>query len=162
MDTSKEYIKMCEMSKEIQDLHKPMQGDFWCCSCQSCQDNKDLKVWIINDYEIDYINQRDLTNVDKTYANMVRMAEHCFGGFWVTKHQGEDRGYTWLLRQDQLSDIIDTWNKKYSTAFFENIVSNSEYRSIKRIGFNSIEKHLLVFIMNEKFKKTWNGKEWTK
>jgi len=72
------------------------------------------------------------------------------------------KDFVWLPRQDQLSEMIDTWNKRYSMAFFENIVANSQYRGISKIGFNSIEKHLLAFIMDEKYSKQWTGKDWNK
>ena len=68
----------------------------------------------------------------------------------------------WLPRQDQLSEMIVTWNKNISTAFFMNIVSNSKYRSIPIEGFDSIEKHLLSFVMAENYNKIWNkeSEEW--
>lgn len=68
----------------------------------------------------------------------------------------------WLPRQDQLSEMIETWNKKYSITFFQNIVSNSQYRGIPSKGFDSIEKHLLCFVMKENYNKYWDNenKQW--
>jgi len=70
--------------------------------------------------------------------------------------------FIWLPRQDQLSEMILTWNKRYSMSFFENIVANSQYRGILNIGFDSIEKHLLAFVMYEKYSKQWDGWDWIK
>lgn len=87
------------------------------------------------------------------------------GGFVIDKlgHRDDIRKYfVWLPRQDQLAEMIGTWNNNYSMSFFNNIEANSKYRGIPDMGFNSIEKHLLHFLMSDKFNKFWNEvkKEW--
>ena len=162
MDTSKEYIKMCEDAKEIQNSHEPKEGDFWCCSCGSCQENENLAIHNMTDYEIDYVNNRDLTKVDKTYANMVRMADNCFGGFWATRNQEKDRGYTWLPRQDQLQEIYDlpiNISIHYSTDHYM-IFRGEEDEPDEHIISMYWERFWLVFVMKEKYKKIWNGEKW--
>lgn len=81
--------------------------------------------------------------------------------------------YIWLPRQDQLSELIELWNKKYSRAFFDHIKSASiEYARYPdghisidfEINFDSIEKHLLAFYMMEQHNKKWDSayNDWTK
>lgn len=67
-------------------------------------------------------------------------------------------GVTWLPRMDQLAALIENWNKDISAAFFGHIQANSKYNGIPERGFDSIEKHLLCFLMYEKFNKKWEPK----
>lgn len=76
------------------------------------------------------------------------------------KTYGTSKDIVWIPRMDQLAEMIETWNKKYSTAFFQNIVANSVYRNISVNGYDSIEKHLLAFVMSEKYDKRWVNGEW--
>jgi len=123
MDTSKEYIKMCEKAVETRDfITGYSRGDF-----------------IVNPHSI-----------DKTSHVITSWTEKC--------------DYIWLPRQDQLQDMV-----KNSDSIIYDLLDrfNTFVKDAKTLYFNmrknySMEQLWLVFIMQEKYGKVWDGKEWTK
>lgn len=171
MDTSKKYIEMCQKATEIQKRHKPQHGDFWVCGCKSCCDDRENRgFYTINDYDMDYLNKRDMANVEKGYTSMVGMSG--VGGFGAFRNEG---GYIWLPRQDQLQKA---WIKEYEKhpsklgwfgEFYEFVgsyywIDNEIYLSDKGLNadeyFASMEQLWLAFVMKEVYRKSWNGGEW--
>ena len=67
--------------------------------------------------------------------------------------------FIWLPRQDQLQGMVmdDDDNKSAWTLKFHKFVSEGFKINI----FWSMEQLWLAFVMNEKFNKTWDGKDWT-
>ena len=157
MDVSREYIKMCEKVKWIQHDWKPQEGDAWACPCSACVGRK-AKTHIINDYEIDALNKRDMTNIYKDYAKIVKF----LGGDFVAHFEEAREGIIWLPRQDQLQDMVkDKYKSDYVLYFFAMFIKFWKHDDEKYIsGFTSMEQLWLAFVMKEKYQKTWNGKEW--
>lgn len=140
MDTSQQYITMCKEAHEIQALKEYPKTDDW-------QKLDELDEYFIGFDEGDFIafnsNSFDGVNI-WVFSDPIRKKE-----VQTIK--------CWLPRQDQLSDMIKSWNKKISSSFFLNISSNSKYRGIPIEGYDSLEKHLLCFVMKEEYKKTWDS-----
>ena len=128
MDTSKEYVEMCEKAEEIQ------KRDF---------ENGDI---------IFYKNKWGMYFKEKFYEEMV------FNDNTLIKYELNP---IWLPRQDQLQEIIGNigMNRLMSKAYkmFGSLeVSNPKLKEV------SMEQLWLAFVMKEKYKKTWNGKDWIK
>ena len=81
-------------------------------------------------------------------------------GVIVTNSHGIFREGYWLPKQDQLQEMSNNWdapasyNKLIGTVAY--ITMNTKYYK----KFNSMEQLWLAFVMKEKCRKTWNGKEW--
>ena len=131
MDTSKEYIKMCDCP-EIQkpDRHNRRdlkRGDFYLASSKTLKDPKTFK----------HPNGR-YREINVYYS-------------WKGVYN-----YIWLPRQDQLQEMyLDGISEDRFVTLdrFLNFVDSGNR------GW-SFEQLWLAFVMKEKFNKTWNGKEW--
>ena len=160
------YINMNAKAIEVQKLHKPAVCDRYVCACEACR--KNIKVpHYIQDYDMDHLNKRDLTNVYEPYAKMVRDADTCtFVAFYNERHLDEWLSYIWLPTQAQLQDMIgegfiEKYGLKGFISFFGDFADESEYMdngNDKR--FTSMEQLWLAFVMKEKFNKIWDGEEW--
>ena len=133
MDTSKEYINMCKVAYEIQELRDNimLNGDFFY--------RPSIEKVFIHHVKADptkFVNYDGELN-KQTFAN-----------------QPED---IWLPRQDQLSELIQDWNHKYPLAFFEYIASNTRAKALKHQRFKTIEQFLLSFYMKEQYLKFYNA-----
>lgn len=129
MDTTEQYIKMCESSKEIQKLVQHnldntygSKEDFWGYS-----DRKGRLVWLPRQDQL----QKMLKNT------------HTMGAII--------QGLYWFYEPEQFCP--DTDNK-----YRECKCSST---GIERRGiFETIEQVTLAFVMDELYKKKWNGSEW--
>jgi hypothetical protein len=141
MDTSEIYIKMCKKAEEIQKLWSPKVGD-WAWRGEKYLQIKDACI-VITDI-----------NFQKTEE-------------------------IWLLRQDQIQEMITekivTRYIKLSligTSMFYNLfkaldlwidkLSSEKNHYADRLLIFSGEQLWLVFVMNEKYNKIWDGNEWMK
>ena len=144
MDTTDQYIKMCEMAEEIQEEWKPRLGDLMYAPSfcrylfgrlENVSVEKDTQ-WILKPNEIEEINRNEL------------LANHCF----------------WLPRQEQLQEMVKeksdvypwTLNRrfwKWSHGFYEHEIAGY---------YNSFEKLWLAFVMSQKHGKRWDGEKWIK
>lgn len=132
MDTSEKYILMCKKAQEIQDIKKNIVGDF---------------VWDSASENDDEIKQPEV--VEKSFEILYKN---------YPKYREND---VWLPRQDQLQEILISYNKlelKNSVYILNKWLSKT---TIWR-EFDSWEQIWLVVVMNECFKKRWNGniKNW--
>lgn len=67
--------------------------------------------------------------------------------------------HIWLPRQDQLQEMIFHEKVlKIPYAMAQALVKYCAYNAVE--PFNSSEQLWLAFVMNEKYKKTYNGNEW--
>jgi len=66
-------------------------------------------------------------------------------------------GYTWLPRQDQLQDMVET-NINYLMSRFTTCMVSFQDEYIEQ--FRSMEQLWLAFVMHEKFSKVWRDGEW--
>ena len=132
MDTSKEYVKMCEKAVEIQELWEPKEGDF-----------------VYGSDGISVLKGRWF------YKNLSLFTE--IYGDNVCDFEKSD--CVWLPRQDQLQDIIgdfdeclrqiDRWGCMSSIGF------DYQYTT-------SMEQLWIGIVMKEKYNKVWNGNDWAK
>jgi hypothetical protein len=125
---TKEYIEMVIKAKEIQDLCKHKNGDWF------IDDNSNIHVndWNQDRYQEGYIKQY-------------------FGKF------------KWLPTLEDLFWIAINI-KKYPVGFYEylNIMDwlRAREKPVMDINCNSIHEIILTYIMEKKYHKSWNKKEW--
>ena len=164
MDDSQQYIKMCFGAwPDLKGNYQPAKGDFYKCSCKSCQ-NTD-RIFMINDYDYDYVTNRNLKNVYKGYAEMVK--DSSYGGFGAHWDEGgkEKRGFFIIWKQDQLQEIFEEGGRKLRYIELLGIVSIIKERNDSYyVNFQSLEQLWLSFVMFQKFGKVWNSdkEEWVK
>lgn len=154
-----DYILMCEKAIEIQKLHKPAICDKYICDCGSCKERLDIHY--IHDYDMDKLNNRDLTNVEPHYSALVRMADVAtFVAFYHGRSE-EDLSYIWLPQQEDLQGMVDIGENRRLYFFDRGLsVNNGQNNFLYKIDGNSMDQLWLAFVMKEKFNKTWDGAEW--
>jgi len=130
MDTSNEYINMCEKASEIQKTWKPEE---WDLVSTACAESTEKDLWVRMIYDLD-----DFNNEGESYIKDFPCK-------------------TWLPRQDQLQEMVgDSFILlsgvfvSFYTFFIDHIKDNSQ----------SFEQIWLEFVMKEKFNKVWDGNEW--
>lgn len=141
MDTSKEYIKMCERAG-IRGLWQPKEGDF---------------IYKIDDLSI-------LTHHDCC------MGDYCESPEWNIANKTEDiikdSDLVWLPRQDQLQEIYGKVHYAFIKNFWDYVENGEQlWRGepvMCRVVGDSLEQQALMFVMKAKFNKIWNGEEWIK
>lgn len=150
MDTSKEYIKMCEKAVEIQkllDKGLPYNVVF----CPHCDD-------------IRYV-QWDSFCWREKYGNGDKLQE------WTSDYDTSDHPHyhgnkaIWLPCQDQLQEMVKKLHPKYTSIDWvwtisqwgQNYVNEDYY---KKLNLMSMEQLWLAFVMKQKYNKVWDGKNW--
>ncbi len=140
MDKSKAYIRMCDRAEEIQCLWKPAHGDFY------AEANGQVRCWI----------------------TMSPPPERFKKGFGICVNNGiiHLSKYTWLPRQDQLIEMAQVPGRRYES------VIQDFFDWTKRpygIGpgnpgrlFKTMEKIWLVFVMQQKINRFWDGDAWVR
>ena len=146
MDTSEQYIRMCERAEEIQKLDCNFVHSLYSYSpeCGTCPKHK----WI----------------------EFGKYCRHCGSKLKPHKmyetregdsHLGDD---VWLPRQDQLQEIVldGTSNIGRLINPFHNFAIGGESVPISPypFSFTSMEQLWLAFVMKEKYGKVWTGEEW--
>ena len=164
MDTTPEYIKMCEKAKEIQETWKPTGGDFYLHNYRGTtgfspetekviwpDDDKFVKIEILCYQPEDVKDFWVCTNGDLSHVISAQdlFKHHC----------------VWLPRQDQLQEMVlkkDFNGIPLSPADwlqdFRVKVMHVEYSYYCKFG--SLEQVWLAFVMKEKYGKVWNGDDW--
>ena len=159
MDTSEQYILMCQKAVDIQDLWEPKLGDFHCCPCTFCRD-RGVNIFVIERAAIDILNKRDFTNIDSTY----KVYAQEYGGHFADHFHEAREIITWLPRQDQLQKMLyRDWHQAFNGQYKFYRFCHGEYPSQPPLvvsHFHTMEQLWLAFVMSEKFNKTWNGGEW--
>ena len=133
MDTSKNYIRMCQQAEEIQTQWKPSEGD-WCL----------YKAFVPKPY-IGVLSDLSLEVV------------------LIYKEEARLNDYTWLPRQDQLQEMIFSHKECTlpSAMIKDPIKGICRFIDKSCIGrFDSMEQLWLAFVMNENYRKIWNGYKW--
>ena len=170
MDNSQQYIKMCFGAwPHLKGNYQPVKGDFYKCSCKSCQDTD--RIFMVNDYDYDYVMNRNLENVYERYAEMVKDSG-CggFGAYW-DKGGKEKRGFFIIWKQDQLQEMMLPELRKQQKYTHEGFIAacliadfdswlNRMFPWIPPKQCNSMEQLWIGFVMHEKYHKIWNGEDW--
>ena len=147
MDTSKEYIKMCDCP-EIQEQWKPIEGD----SFSFLSEPK-----LIKDYEIWALEKRELSDIEEWNKIIKTMGNH------FVDHFVEARDcFVWLPHQDQIQEMMgkDYKNTLDMLCDFYAVITVDQPTGFQQMFEVSMEQLWLVFYMHEKHKKTWDGKQW--
>ena len=134
MDTSKEYIKMCDC-EEIQN-HKFQMGDY-------LYSGHFKKLGL-------YIGEDEVEGLDDFYE------------MFLTKQPHFEEEDVWLPRQDQLQEMTeyndaDTYSGL--PIMFHMVWEDLRYRKLGKINRDSGEQIWLAFIM-QKHQALWTGSEW--
>ena len=132
MDTSKEYIKMCERAGEIQKLVPVnLQGHHYRWDNHIHILEGEYYYWKIEIHEID--KEKIWLPRQDQLQEMVGKYESCVISFF-----------------DYLKNNTGGW-RDGSDGFADPDIYEK---------FTSMEQLWLAFVMKEKFNKTWNGKDW--
>jgi len=139
MDTSKQYIKMCEKAGEIQGLCKYESGDFL--------------VSVFNPVEV----LGDFIKISSSQATS--------GGYDYDFYDVNWEAFLWLPRQDQLQEIVQ--GEKHSHLLVHEFAlwcHGGEEFGRRIIAFPccdwSMEQLWLGFVMHRLHNKVWNGEDW--
>uniref|UniRef100_A0A6H1ZAR5 Uncharacterized protein n=1 Tax=viral metagenome TaxID=1070528 RepID=A0A6H1ZAR5_9ZZZZ len=158
MDTSKEYIEMCQKAEEIQrDWLKHGTGGDFAVPTKTISDYHGFwklqanRVYIVGndgEYDLDIVDQDDIN----------------------------ETGAIWLPRQDQLQEIFEVaMQEKVAKGeissgdvghvifhFIEWLDKPWGYMELAKTlnGWPSMEQLWLAFVMKEKHGKIWAGEEW--
>lgn len=133
MDTTPEYIKMCEKATEIQEQHDMEYGD--------CYIHKGTGALLI------------IVPKYSTEFQAINITAKCNFNDLIPSH------ITWLPRQDQLQEIL---LKKYDVdsleMAFHSFINDARFLLNK----TTFEQLWLMFFMKERHNKVWNGEDWVK
>jgi len=140
MDTTKKYIEMCKKAGEIQRLWVGKGAD-----------------WYFNHGIVDFAREVDcIPNPVTTFLK---------GGIWLPRQDQLQEmipvdcncGMTWLHQSIKLDKFMN-W-----LCNFEEDMSMEAYHQKKSYHTTLTWEQLwLVFVMKEKYHKTWTSKEWIK
>jgi len=153
MDTSKEYIEMCEKAVDIQELYgksikkeiSESYGDFIC---------EKGKIYVINEHSA--------VNIIKTWVLSTTIN---LKGLPESKRDLVGITYIWLPRQDQLQDMVfNTFINDKTRTLYTILICLENFEVENKIFSEnwSMEQLWLAFVMQEKYNKKWNGKDWVK
>ena len=153
------YIKQCEQAIELQawyksDVKNVREGDRYICRCDTCKNS--MYVHIVKDSDIDYINKRDMTDDDPTYAAMVSLSGVGeFGAFW------DDGGFIYLPTQERLQKISDLSWWKFDERC--NVIRRCMLEDpLSEIEVETKEEAGICVVMERKYHKFWTGEKWVK
>jgi len=130
MDTSKEYILMCEKAVEVQELWKPCQYD-----------------------HLGFIDK--CGGYGSSYYTPDTLLERAkkIGRFWLPR-QDQLQGM-FLKKPNVVGNLMANLNSLvHGLSIFMGDCSR------KGECYFSMEQLWLALVMKEKFNKTWNGKDW--
>jgi len=154
---TKNFIKQCEQAEELQawyksDVKNVREGDRYICRCDTCKNS--MFVHMVKDSDIDYINERDMTDVDPTYAAMVSLSGVGeFGAFW------DDGGFIYLPTQERLQEMI--FPKDWIPRECISTMRAFQYFYEQNCdAFTSFDELWLAFLYDQKYYKIWTGEKW--
>ena len=135
MDTTPENIEMCRQAGEIQALHNSIEdGDYYYWSV-----DEEIHISFTVQYEAYSVHHPE-------------QWDYLSG-----------REIVWLPSQDQLQDMIGTYQEAYTLMDFWKkkplyFIGEKPYYPFNVIS--SAEMLWLAFVMHEKYGKSWGGSEW--
>ena len=165
MDTTPEYIKMCEKAGKIQKAWEPKDGDRFFHRSET---------HLVANYQDGAVV--DFTNSPielKKSPHMPEYYDHAFrefsGGYeWEDDFVCYQKNAVWLPRQDQLQEIYVEWaGLKEVSNWAHSILDAFQFFALSDVPnvdltfkMRSLEQLWLAFVMKEKYGKVWNGEEW--
>ena len=168
MDTSKEFVKMCEKAEEIQAIL-----DFKYYTIENVFAVKEKKKECIHEGEKTFISY----SYDKIYCSLCGKKLKEYQAEFIETYNIKPTGlnFVWLPRQDQLQELVKDKvrdNQKTTHAYvkgpnpegFINVCLLTDFyfwqERIAPLFFTSMEQLWLAFVMKEKYHKIWNGEDW--
>lgn len=148
MDTSPEYIRMCEaLPAEFWTGWKDEAGGFI-----EFQDSIYTTVANREDHDYECIQEAD----SKMYIGFF---DGSYGGMELKESE-----YTWLPRLDQLLEIAGGRSSKIHilSCFCKWVESQELQDATWGMKFQTYEQMALLFVMHELYSMTWNGERWEK
>jgi hypothetical protein len=161
VDTSKEYILMCEKATEVQDTNKLKRIDPK-CKCGEEYFLNSTDVFAIHSKDGYWYHSRftEEYHGNATVMGYVRVPKDSFGCA-VRGDLPKAFEYSeviWLPTQDQLQNMVIDWECGQSLA---NICLHLLlFASGHPYSNDSFEKLWLGYVMKIKFNKVWNGTDW--
>ena len=163
MDTSPQYIKLCEKAEEIQGDWKPSAWDW--CYCKIYRE-----VVILSGYETDagyYGHGIEESVFEPKWQAFCAVEE---GGIKSYKEQESFKlDHAWLPTQSQLQEMVGDYQmaRDYIWGIGSNLdnepyLFKGAFSEGYILSFNSMEQLWLAFVMKEKYGKIWNGTDWVK
>ncbi len=163
MDTSKEYIEMCEKAEEIQKYFKATD-----------EFDKVIPSFVYDGY-IDRISnlvyapirlRKDLNSTSEVIVLSIEHERDEGRMFSELEHPKVAETCIWLPRQDQLQGMVQcsSFYSHVTNAKFQQFIMQ-EQSMVKFLYENrevSYEQLWLAYVMFEKFGKVWTGEEWVK
>ena len=134
MDTSPEYVKMCEKAEEIQVTEFGETGDV-------VVTRRELNGY--NGWQVYEKGQVCIVGNDGEYD--------------VTQPDSKD--FIWLPRQDQLQGMLNQRNITRLVNDFDGFVCSYHEAWFEDTEL-SMEQLWLAFVMKEKYGKVWDGENW--
>ena len=147
MDTSLEYILQCEKAEEIQEIWQNVPQGLW-------------KGHYNRGFDGSFYWEEPLDSTDSG----IRCVDYEHDTSEISKQ-------VWLPRQDELQEMLE---EKPSPKLFARFLyflgwdgatfSTHHYPQTNAgtKGFTSMEQLWLVFIMFERYQKSWDGLQWVK
>jgi hypothetical protein len=164
------FIEMARKATELQESYKPEEGDLIVCSCDSCLKDS-ARVFMVHDYDMDYIEKRDLTDVYHVYADMVRTSgDGYFGAFWDARLEEGPGGFVWLPSQERLQQLVlDKTEYQIDDAVyklladFQGWTAHTKWMPADSKGnltLQTMDELWLAFTMLACHQKKWCGDNW--
>ena len=145
MDTSKEYVKMCEGAEEVQEEWIIRDWDY--CYCKD-----EGKVVVLSGYTTDAGYYGHESNEHNYGTSKIVSSDDC--------NTEDKEGHIWIPRQDQLQEML---LRPPNTAFPDIPTLLRLFIVFVVINYpmyESMEQLWLAFVMREKFNKSWDGEKW--
>ena len=150
---TKNYIKMCEKAEEIQKL-KPT--GVWHTHSIPHDDGLDDKDYL-------YVSFYYLPNVLKERNIQLLKWDNDEGHPIIGSYSDNIEGAIWLPTQEQLQEMVKD-RLFYISGSFKNIYASASMGNrdshVVCNKAKSMNELWLIFVMKEKYNKTWTGKDW--
>ena len=158
-----EYIAMCDCP-EIQVQHKPERGQFYVCACKSCRAKLNQAIHMIEQFDMDSINKRDLADVEPHYAHCVRMADAGSFPAFLQERTPEHLSYIFLpdqrWYQEQIRKAFGNCSTYGIIGPFNVWYDIEDFTWFDNINNGSFEILWCAFYMQEIHGKRWSGNGW--
>lgn len=156
MDTSPEYIKMCEKAEEIQksepkyypnnmgNWYQNKLRNLFCFTCHSYTPGTYCQIC----------------------GSKLTIKED---GYISVGDSAEEEDCIWLPRQDQLQEMVQSTEDDCAGDMLWRVIIEIDGSQVDYSGtvseyyhqFSTLEQLWLAFVMKEKYNKTWDGEKWT-
>ena len=174
MDTSEQYVKMCERARKIQELWVPHKGDLVARpsiyvggEIRGHSADSIVMTWFGEEHFDGQCRDAEQENIGKVcvyYSRNWMFTMHEFpvdavkmGNAWFYWHRKED--LIWLPYQHQSQEMLDTtWKGVW--AQFIHLWNCTDKDSDYYGKFDSWEQLWLALVYKEKWNKVWVNEDW--